>query len=326
MADNIFDIPLLCPIKFFPRKDPKYPSFDNAPWLDIIPAQNKRPSYNRQPGFYTQKWFNDGTDFDPIRLQIPSTFTPIQLDLLDCTGAVVSTYLGTSKADPAILTGWGLYEWDIEPPLLDQYYWQLSVGVPGTGPEDPGTLEQWISEPQATIAKKDGTLLFRYKHTRNYFDVVFSTGIEFYFRCEGWIGRIMPKVKGTDWEDQPLNLETITAKPYREFPVNIGQQAGVADWVTDKVNRIQACDTVYTNDVQYTRPDGNELTEIAIRNWPTSAWTVNVRQTKNRNSLRTQNGNSPALFFLVTYNINTRLFGTQNAPPSTNPITITRIE
>ncbi len=319
MADNIVDIPLACPIRFFPQEDPEYPSFDNAPAIDIVPPQKRPVSYNDGRQVYTQKWFNDGITNDIIALQISSTFSPVALDLLDCNGDVVNSYIPSSPSNPAILLGWALYEWQLNPPLMERYYWKLRVGV-----ED--TLEVFISEPQETIKDKNKTLFFKYKNSFNYFDIVFGTGIEFQFRCEGRVGRIQPKMKGADWEDQPLNLETIKAKPFRMFPLIIGEDAGVADWVADKVNCILAMDTDFINGIQYTKPVEEELQPQEIGVWPWTSWTVNIRQTKNRRSLRRQNGNSPAEFFLVTYNIDTRLFGTMNAPPSTNPITIVSVE
>ncbi len=319
MADNIVDIPLACPVKFFPADDPEYPSFDYSPAIDIVPPQKRPVSYNNARQIYPQKWFNDGITNDLIVIQISSTFSPVALDLLDCNGTVISTHVPTSPANPAIVAGWALYEWQLIPPISKRYYWKLRVG-------DPDTLEEFISEPQETINDKTKTLFFRYKNTFNYFDIVFGTGIEFQFRCEGRIGRVQPKVKGADWEDQPLNLETIKAKPYRQFPLILGEDAGVADWVADKVNRILAMDTVFINGVQYTKPVEEEIVPQDIGVWPFSCWTTNIRQTKNRNSVRRQNGNTPAVFYLVTYNIDTRLFGTMNAPPSTNPITIVSVE
>lgn len=319
MADNIVDIPLACPVKFFPAEDPEYPSFDNAPAIDIVPPQKRPVSYNNARQIYTQKWFNDGVTNDLIVLQISSTFSPVALDLLDCNGTVISTHVPASPANPAILAGWALYEWQLVPPQMKRYYWKLRVG-------DPDTLEEFISEPQETIKDKSKTLFFKYKNSFNYFDIVFGTGIEFQFRCEGRIGRVQPKMKGADWEDQPLNLETIKAKPYRQFPLILGEDAGVSDWVADKVNRILAMDTDFINGIQYTKPVEEEMVPQDIGVWPFSCWTVTIRQTKNRNSVRRQNGNTPAVFFLVAYNIDTRLFGTMNAPPSTNPITIVSVE
>lgn len=328
MADNILDVPLMNPIRFYRETDPEYPSFDLSPWLDIIPDEDKPITYNQDTLVYTQKWFNNGTKYDPIVLQIPATFGPATIDLLSCTGAVLASYSPSSPANPAILPGWVLYQWEIEPPQgLRRYYWRLNVGVPGSDPEtDPGTIERLVSDPQETINYERNTLLWRYKNSYNTLNIVFGTGIEFFYRCEGRIGRIVPKQKISAWEDQPLNYETNRGKPYREWPVLIGQKAGVSDKVPDTVNYITSCDHVLINGVQYTRPENGEITPTVIPGWPTAVWELMMRQTKNRNSTRVQNGNSPSEFFFVTYNIETKLFGPLNAPPSANPVTIVGIE
>lgn len=327
MPDNIVDIPLSCPVKFFSLRTPEYPSMDNSPWLDQIPDQNRPVQQGvTDPPVYTQKWFRSGTKMDNIVIQITATFGPAKLELLDCEQNVLETYAPSTPSDPAILPGWTVYEWHVTPPVSPQYYyWRLSVGTPGIDPE-PGSEEQFLSNPQETITNERGTLKFVAKNSFNYFDVVFSTGAIFEFRCEGWIGRYQPKVETDTWVDQPLNMETNKAKPYREIPLNIGQKAGVADFVADQVNRLLAFDYCVVNGVQVTRPEDNELQPLAIPGWPNAVWTCVVRQTKNRNSIRVQNGNSPAEFFFVTYNLDTKLFGPLNAPPSSNPITIVAVE
>jgi hypothetical protein len=327
MANNIIDVPLISPVRFFPRGEQEYINFDTSPWLDIIPPQNNPTSYGKPAGTYTQKWFNDGVKYDPIRIQITTTFGPAVIALLDCEGDDIAVYPGTAVSNPAVLTGWTLYEWELIPPVGNRrYYWELRVGVAGPSPEEPGTLEKRLSEPQETISTRSNTLLWRYKNSRNRFDVIFGTGIEFFFRCEGWKGRVIPRVKGTTTETQSMGIETNIAKPYREWPVYVGQKDGVADWVSELVNRIHCCDSVFMNELMVTRPAGNELQANANPNYPKAEWSMTVRQTKNTQVVRTENNNSPAEFFFVTYNLNTRLFGPMNTPPSGGNVTITGVE
>lgn len=328
MPDNIIDVPYISPIRFFPQEDPEYPGYFNAPWKDTVPPQHMRPTYGPNPAIYARKWFNDGNGkFDPIRLQVASTFTPIQIEIMDCNHNPLSAIPGALINNPAVVPGYNLYEWNFEPPAtVGRFYLRLSVGVDSGDPENPGTIIHFISEAQEVIKSTNGTLLFRYSNTFNDFDVVFGTGIEFYYRVEGWIGRPQPKVQAKNWIDQPLNEEVIKAKSFTEWPVNIGQRGGVPDYVAVNINDILCCDTVYINEVQYTRPEGNEVQLQESIGWPLATWLVILRLTKNRRSLRAQNNFSPAEFFLVTFNIDTRLFGTQNAPPSNNPVTITTIE
>lgn len=324
---NIIDVPLLSPVRFIPRTEQDYPNFDTSPWLDIIPPQNNPATYGKPAGTYTQKWFNDGVKYDPIRIQITTTFAPAVIALLDCEGNDVAVYPGSNMSNPAVLVGWTLWEWELIPPVdMPRYYWELRVGTAGPSPEEPGTLEKRLSDPQETINTRANTLVWRYKHSRNRFDVIFSTGIEFYFRSEGWKGRIIPRAKASTVETQSMGVQMNVSKPYREWPVYVGQKGGVADWVADIVNHIHACDSVFINEIMYTRPSGNELQVNENPNYPLAAWNMTVRQTKNLQVVRTENNNTPAEFFFVTFNLNTRLFGPMNAPPAGGNINITGVE
>ncbi len=296
----------------YPVNDPVYDNFDTAPYKRLVPSWMRSVPY-------AQKWWNDGTNYDPINLQCHSTFGAPQMQIINCSGQVLQTFVGVVKPNNAIRPPWTTYQFSIVPPIMGGvYYFLLSVGA---GP----TLEQLISEPQMTIKSKDNTLLFRYYKTTNQPTFVWSTGIQCYFRIEGGLGRLIPKIKGEDWEDQPLNLKTNSGIPYREFPLIVGGSYGVPDWGIDKVNRITALDKMFINEKQWTRPKANDWETTADAGYPLSGHVTTIRETINSDSLLVENGNNPSLYTFTVYDIVSDLFGTMNDNGISNPVQITKI-
>jgi len=128
------------------------------------------------------------------------------------------------------------------------------------------------------------------------------------------------------WEDQPLNLTTINATPYLQPKLIVGSGGGVPDWVAEWINRIFCCDNTLANGLQYTAVDGSELEANEEDDYPMAGWSMDVRPTKNRYSIRGTNNNTPAENFFVVRNIDTTAFGTFNGNASANIIQVTEVE
>ncbi len=312
MADNRLIFSLTNPVRMFPVVDPVYDQFDTAPYKRLVPSWIKVTPY-------AQKWLNDGTLYDPINFQFQCNFGSPYIQIIDCRGNVLQTVDGTAVPNTAIRAPFVTYQFSFIPPIMGGvYYFVVTAGI---GP----TLTQMISEPQLTIKDKRNTLMFRYYNTANFTNLIFSTNQQYYFRCEGGLGRIQPKIKGEDWEDQPLNLETVLGITYREFPLIIGGSYGVPDWVADKVNHITAVDRMYINDLQFTRPKANQWEAIEDPNYSLAGFTTLIRQTVNNDSIVMVNGNSPSEFTFTVYDIISDLFGTMNDNGINNPVQITKL-
>jgi hypothetical protein len=315
MPTNIVDIPFLNPLRFVPVGSTAK-NFDSDWYFNQI------KSFEQQIQYY-QKWVYG----DVIYLQVLSNFAPVVIELLDCSGNSLNTFSFTVKSTSLVNPGYTVYECSIPVPTIDEgvYYFLLKVGSYSSVPEE-STLEQFISEPQYFSADAENTILFQYKNSYNRFDVIFETGINFGFRCDAVIGAIDPQSKDTVWEDQPLNLRTITSTPYRHFKLTIGNSYGVPDWVVDKVNRLFSCDTVLIDGRQYTKAEGAKWEVNQAELYPMRGWKIDIRETNNRYSLRGQNNNSPAEQFAVVYNIESKAFGTFNGNASNNIIQVTEVE
>lgn len=309
MPENIVDIPLLNSIRFVPVS-PDILNFDSLLFRNQI-------RYYEQQVESPQKWVFG----DPLALQVTSNFAPVNMDLIRCDGISVASYnfdvIDTNLFNP----GFEVYEYKSVIPVVEEglYYYLLKVG-------SDATLETFISEPQYFAPSLPQTVFYKYRNTFDAFDVVFQTGITFGFRCDGSRGKLTPQSKTTVWQDQPLNLKIIKSIPYRTFKMNVGGKYGVPDWVIDKVNRIHCCNVTFMDDTQYTLEEGAKWEPIEAEFYPLKGWRIDIRETKNRFSLRAQNNFSPAEQFAVVYNIETKAFGTFNGSASNNIIQITKVE
>jgi hypothetical protein len=311
MAENFTDIPLLNPVRWVPKTTPIYKRFDNTLFYYLIRNFEQKVQY-------PQKW----VEGDVIKLHIQSNHSPIQVDLIDCAGRGISSY--TANVVPTTLVNPGFQTYEVQIPVTGwdkkkTYQFILNAGF-------DETLIQFESEYQQMLDSDENTLLFTYWNSFNKEDVVFDTGVKFDFRCEAFIQRPKPKSKRTLWEDQPLNLRTINAIPYVQPKLIVGSGKGVPDWVADKINRIFCCDNTLVNAMQYTAVDGAELEANEEENYPMAGWSMDIRPTNNKYSLRGTNSNSPAENFFVVRNIDTKAFGTFNGNASSNIIQVTEVE
>lgn len=316
MATNQTIIPLASPIRFVPLNGTA-DGFD-AQWF----SEQVR-SWQDKVYYYQKQCIGDR-----IRFQVQTNLTPVQLSVIDCKGRIYTTYEAALKITSIVNPTNLVYEFDF---TLDSgfikgqvFYFLLTFGV-NTGL--PGAAYvPWISEPQQVIANDDTTSLLTYSNTFNHLDIVFETEIEFNFRVESNIQNGDFLRLTAEFQDQPLNLRTIKSIPYDQWLFILGPAAGVPDWVARLVRTIFCFDTVMYHGVRYTQPDGQKWTAQGLdNNYPLRGWTCVLQNTFNRSSVLTEDNNSPAEIFAMTTNINTDAFGTFNAQPSNNIISVTTI-
>jgi hypothetical protein len=308
MANSII-IPHLLPIRFVPVGTPAYKTFFSDWYRNLV-------QYYEKPDDYFQKWI-EGTI---IRLQFQANFGPVQLQILDCSGKVLSIVPALAVATELYDTGFTTYEATFTPPVMAGTWFVLINAGIGEG------LQQFISEPQITPAHPRGLLTVKYSNSFNDDQVVFDTGIEFNMNVEAIISEFIPKAKATVWEDQPMNLRAIEAIPYQQFKLIVGNGFGVPDWVIDKLNRIVCCTDVFFDSIQYTRVAGAEWQPTRADRYARAGWRLDIQPTLNSAALRGENNFSPAQNFTIVYNIDTRVFGYFNGPAGSNIVQITAVQ
>lgn len=296
-------IPFLSPVQFV-KLGAVLPAQYHFKHMDEWWYSEQIQFYVDQPR-YAQKWQTS----DSIKLQVQTNgLGPVQVDLLDCHGAVQRSTAFSIKSDPAIVAPITLYEGNMVLTSLPEgiYYMLITAG---TG----STISQAISEPLHVAEDHPITLLLEYSGTRNKQSTIFSTGYNPSFRFEGWLDGFNAAGTFASYVDQPADIELMNGIPFRTHKLNVGNKAGVPDYVADKVNRILLIgigNKTFIDGLQMTRNDGANMESTVFPGSPLKYWTLDIRESLNKDGITvptTDNGDQSEL--TVEYNIETKAFG-----------------
>lgn len=276
MANILYD-PWLNPVRFYLPNPSTYYStrfFEDFQFYDtIVPWE--------QHFDYVQPWRSD----IPIKLQLQADFGPHTINVLDEWDQIITSVQYDQFVPYA------------QDPNLHLYLISLNVS---SLPEGVYTLQRisGIDEPLITVSNKIKicsnhayTLVLDYQdesvfHEGTFFQDSSGTSI-FYptFLVEGALKFKSPASKGApDFEDQPLDLQTVKATAYNLYDLIIGDRRGVPDWVIDLVNRICTCSTVSADGKSITKPVDNKFEPNEQDGMPTRGWRTEVRRANNRPS------------------------------------------
>lgn len=197
----------------------------------------------RQLRWYQSKkcYFQPFNSGDRLVMQIISDAQPEDLDIVDCyTNSVEASIpfaevVGVNFVD---FPTYKVYELDysLTGVPLGKYY---------------ASLEDYTSEPFEVATSHENTVLIKYKHSDNDFDVVFSTQIEFQIRVEALVDYVTPKTNRDVYYDQPYNSTQLNSVTFRNFKLYLGYSFGVPQWMVDKIANVIGCDQVSYDDVPY---------------------------------------------------------------------------
>jgi hypothetical protein len=299
---NFADIPFLSPFKFVPNTSTPGMHFDDD-WMynQIKSFETKR--------FYYQKWQRgDATPF-----QVACSFLPDDLKIYNSTGSVVKSFPFTIKAAGGTLN-YSIYETaDIDIDNLPDgiYFVYFKANFLAV------TVEA-ISEPIWLKDNHPNTLLFEYYNTYNDHGVIFTTGIQYKFRCEAGIMDFQPDRERAAYTDQIHNVVTNSGTAFRTFKLFIGEAPGVAPWVFDLLNRIYVCNKVFlskdgTQALQYETTEGAKWDINRVKGFPLYGGSIEIIPAQNKNALQLNDLPSNQDGILLGYNIETDFFGTGGA-------------
>lgn len=102
----------------------------------------------------------------------------------------------------------------------------------------------------------DNTVLLKYYHSENDFNIIFETGIEFYVRVEGAVHNYSPKIDGDIYFDQKYDPTMLTSESYKTFIFQAGGNRGIPVWMADIVNEAFSCDNKKINNIFIERIEG----------------------------------------------------------------------
>lgn len=312
MANTLY-IPRLNPVRFYEQSPAQFDEYltrfmDDYRYADtILPWQVRK--------LYAQRWQTS----DAIRIQVESTFDPLQLDIINKYGQVVNSLLAIQIIPNKYIPGTYVYEfthsWNGYEPGC--YLLRLSNGNPNEF--------AMVSEPQHVAVTHPNTVYIQYRNSRFHGDVVFETGIRFNFRVEASFGPLQPGARLQTYEDQKLNPTILSARPFRTWPLVIGGTFGVPDWVTDLVNLIWCCNEVSVDGKLFARAGDAEL-EFSDEDdeYPLRAITINLQEGLNRASKIVNPDINTNIKLVVVGVGDTLLFGDLSANSSSNLVPITQ--
>lgn len=265
---------------------------------------------------YCQKWQTS----DTIKLQYESTYSPINISLIDHYGDVIITLAMTNKGANIYEPGKYIFEAEMSFAGLPEgcYFLKRECGSP--------VVDTCISEPISIKVKHKRSIYAEYSNSSFHGDVVFETGITFAARIPADLLYDSPGSERFTYTDQELNPTVLKSKPFRVFNFIVGNEYGVPKWVIDKLNWIFSCDTITLDGKPFSALDDFKIDQITEDGtWMTGA-NILLREGINRSSIiRSTTINTNKKLVLV-YNIESKIFGTLNAGGSNNTTPIKAIE
>lgn len=257
---------------------------------------------------YIQKWKRS----DTTTIQIESTILPDNLSLVDKTGYE-----------------WKVFVWRVVGIDANYKIYECTIDVSNV---PPGTYFLYMrihflqitwnffTEPFQTGDNWPDTMLFKYRNSFNDFDVAFTSGVEFAWRCEAAIVDVDFKHERTAYADQRRSVKTLRALPYRVYKLVFGDphNIGIAPYMVDIANRLLACDHVEIEGKQYeTDLDANMETQ-RIRGYPYISSSIDIVEAGALSSTGKALAGNSAVGIVTAYNIETGFFGPGSLVPVTD--------
>lgn len=291
-------IPLLNPFKFVPNQKEKGLHFDDDWWCRQIRDWEMRVQY-------VQKWQRG----DHTKLQMESRIAPKPMLIYNMQSEVVKEIEWQAVFNNSLTS---FYELDFNvDDLPDGRYCNY---------QEVSLLEineQYISEPYDLRDKHYNTRWITYTNTYNDWDVAFTTGVEFGFRCEMDIMDPDFKRERSAYANQRRRVHTTSGTPYRSFKLYVGDARGVAPWVVDLLNRIFVCNEIRIDGKQYESDLESEFEVTRAKGYPLIGASIDIVEVDDRaSSFGATNELAPGI--VTAYNIETAFFGAGTLVPITD--------
>lgn len=283
LSDELIDFPDSAVLNNYNLFDPNYNYrlFDEDFYLRNVPIWD-------EARFFAQP-FQQG---DIIRVQflglddIPSGVyagNPYTAYIIDCNNKIYASYSVTS---PSVTLIDGLRIREVEIPLFNVPEGYYRVVIRRREIAVTSYREFVISEPIHVKQTHPYSVLINYTNSKNAQGVIFQYGLNFQFRAYAVVKDLEPMSKINVFEDEPLNLTTLSSTPYRQWTLHVGGQTNqVPDWFIDKLERITGCDTMSIDGKQYTRAEGAKLEINRPQGASLSSCKVALRESINDNNL-----------------------------------------
>lgn len=313
MADNIVDISILSPFQWTKEGYANPLPYNTKYRDDWQYPETIGGWYEKQP--YYQPWQKN--DIPPF--QVLSNYAPHQLELYDCDGNQIDSFVLTYKSSSIEGTGQKVYEAFV---ALDDYnegiyQFKLKSGSP--------VLETYVTNFFSLKALHENTVLFEVTHDENDYDMVFETGIAMKLRVYGEIREFQPGADRTVFIDQPRNIVQLSGKSFSTEKLIIGDSWGVPDIKIEKINNLFLCSKVLIDGKQWVGNEGARFEAKREDLYPMSGWAFEIRAAKANTKKRfVADGNQGSPTTLV-WLVEQKGFGQITGTASSNVLKIQEI-
>lgn len=260
---------------------------------------------------YKQKVQNDDIFF----IQVRSDFTPIRLQVKNNKGLVVLSQI-MSIVDTIGSVIYLEAQIGFDNFLPGCYTLEILGGDP--------ILITLVSEVFQVAENWPNTLLFQYSNQFNN-EILWQTGIQMTFRCEGAIPFDAPASIRTVYVDQPQNEVTVKGDPYRTFKLFVGTAAGFPNWLIDKLEEIIDQNNLTIDGKGFAPVSGATWNTNKIYRYPWAEWNIQMRETNNRRSKRFEVTGLQEKKVVIEYITDVKLFGPSYGSANDNTFIIQEI-
>lgn len=300
MPSNILNIPLINPFKFVVEELTYEDRYNTTPFDDAFISNQVLETWQEKTKYIQKVQNNDG-----IYFQFNANYGPLSVELVNCKNEIVANGVTSLVNSTYFKVPFFGYECtiNISNPLViteGVYFIKIKAGSPSINV---------VSEAIYIKEKHTDTMLFEYTNSSNYFDVIFQNKEQFRLRCEMALLQFKPGSNDVVYEDEPANLLTLSAYPYRVWTLKIGKAIGIPDWMADKINRSLCLDTIKLDGKYYTKNDGAKLEPNGIDEVVTKGWAVELRESKARTTVPIVNDNPLNESIVIMYPADVQLFG-----------------
>jgi hypothetical protein len=314
MADNILDISLLSPFQWT-KEGYSNPVIYNTKYRDDWQYPDTIGSLYEQVG-YLAPW--EKTDILPF--QGMSNYAPHQLELYDCQGNQVDTFVLAYQSSSIEITGQKVYVANVALNGYEEgvYQFKIKSGYP--------VLETYVSNFFLLKQKHENTYLLEVTHDENDFDTVFENGFVCKLRMFGELREFQPGADRTVFIDQRRNIVQLAGKSFSTEKLIIGDSWGVPDFMIEKINDLFLCSQVFIDGKQYVGNEGSRFEASRESLYPMAGWAFEVRPAKASTKKRFIADGTQGSPTTVVYNIQQKGYGTITGPASSNVIQIEELK
>lgn len=276
MADNSISCAFASPVQF-------------VPYNQILP--DKYHTRNRDTFLFkeqTGNWINQDNYGQPVQIGDPLPLQFITNGLSNITYTVYrciddSIYSGPVNLDviasPAVADPYSLWQKVIDTTTWgrDNYYLVINATGSPIYKSEPLLLRNPI--------EMEDTVLIEFTNSFNTQGIVFDSGFVGSMRFKGGFdNKFKQKYIGKFYVDQPQDITVLNAIPYEITNLVV---VNVPDYVPKKLLRMLLMDGCTLDGEGFSLNDGAEFEEVFTKGAPMKIQKVDIRPTKNKNSINT---------------------------------------